>query len=177
MAVADVLGQVLGEVADAPGGVARSGEDALGVEPGAEPGDVQRLVVRADGVEGVVPGGQELAGRRVEVPAGWLVPDGQVRVVVHDPIGRGPPDLVVGRGDDLPQLGAGDGAADRDVDVRGEAFLGFDGGEVLEVVAEEAAQVLDEPVEQRGEVQRVAGGPLVVVAVGVGRGAVAVTLP
>ncbi len=31
------------------------------------------------------------------------------------------------------------------------------------MVAEEAAQVLDEPVEQRGEVQRVPRGPLVVV--------------
>ena len=44
----------------------------------AEPGDVQRLVVGADGVEGLVPGGQELAGGRVEVAAGGLVPDGQV---------------------------------------------------------------------------------------------------
>jgi hypothetical protein len=33
-AVAEVLGQVLGEVADAPAGVPRSGEYALGVEPG-----------------------------------------------------------------------------------------------------------------------------------------------
>jgi hypothetical protein len=50
--------------------------------------------------------------------------------------------------------------------------LGFDGGEVLEVVAEVAAQVLDEPVEQRREVQRVTRGPLVVVAGRVGGGAV-----
>jgi hypothetical protein len=65
---------------------------------------------------------------------------------------------VVGRGDDLPQVRAGDGAAERDVHVRGEPSLGFDCGEVLDVVAEVAAQVLDEPVEQRGEVDRVAGG-------------------
>jgi hypothetical protein len=39
--------------------------------------------------------------------------------------------------------------------VRGQAALGFDGGEVLHVVAEETAQVLDEPVQQRGEVDRV----------------------
>ena len=45
--------------------------------------------------------------------------------------------------------------------MRGKALLGFDGGEVLDVVAEEAAQVLDEPVEQRGEVPRIPGGPLV----------------
>jgi hypothetical protein len=79
---------------------------------------------------------------------------------------------VVGRGDDLTQVGAGDGAADGDVGVRGEAFLGFDGGEVLEVVAEVAAQVLDEPVEQGGEVQRVPRGPLVVVSLRVGGAAV-----
>jgi hypothetical protein len=55
---------------------------------------------------------------------------------------------VVGGGQDLAQLGAGQGAADGDVNMRGEAPLGFDGGEVLDVVAEEAAQVLSEPVEQ-----------------------------
>jgi hypothetical protein len=54
---------------------------------------------------------------------------------------------VVGRGDDLAEFGAGDGAADGDVDVRGEPSLRFDGGEVLDVVADESAQVLDEPVE------------------------------
>ena len=139
----------------------------------AEPGHVQRLVLVADGVEGLVPGGQDLAGGGVEVVAAGLVPDRQLAVVVLDLVGGWPPDLVVGGGEDLAQLGAGDGAADRDVDVRGEAALGFDGGEVLDVVAEEAAQVLDEPVEQRGEVQRVPGGPLVVVGGRVGRGAVA----
>ena len=50
--------------------------------------------------------------------------------------------------------------------VRGEPALGFDGGEILQVVADEAAQVLDEPVEQRGEVQRIAGGAGVVVGAG-----------
>ena len=52
--------------------------------------------------------------------------------------------------------------------MRGEPALGFDGGEVLQVIAGEAAQVLDEPVEQRGEVQRVPGGAGVVVGVRVG---------
>jgi hypothetical protein len=46
---------------------------------------------------------------------------------------------VVGRGQDAAQFGAGDGAADGEVDVRGEAPLWFDGGEVLNVVAEVAA--------------------------------------
>jgi len=45
------------------------------------------------------------------------------------------------------------------MDVRGEPPLGFDGGEVLDVIAGEPAQVLNEPVKQRGEVQRVPGGP------------------
>ena len=58
-----------------------------------------------------------------------------------------------------------------------EPSLRFDGGEVLDVVAEEPAQVLDKPVEQRGEVQRVAGGLLVVVAGRVGRGAVLADAP
>jgi tetratricopeptide (TPR) repeat protein len=51
VAVAEVLGQVLGEVADAPAGVAGSGEHALGVEPGTEPGHVPRFVLVSDGVE------------------------------------------------------------------------------------------------------------------------------
>ena len=75
---------------------------------------------------------------------------------------------MIGGGQDLAQLGAGDGAADRDVHVRGETALRLDGREVLEVIADEAAQVLDEPVEQRGEVQRIAGGPGVVVGAGIG---------
>ena len=67
----ELLGEVFGEVADAPGRVLGSGEDALGVELGPEPGDVQRLVARADGVQGLVEGGQELPGGRVEVAARW----------------------------------------------------------------------------------------------------------
>ena len=93
---------------------------------------------------------------------------GQLVAVVLDGAGVGPPDLVVGGGQDPAELGAGDGAAHGDVDVRGEPPLRFDGGEVLQVVAEVAAQVLDEPVEQRGEGQRVPGRPVVVVGAGVG---------
>jgi len=55
--------------------------------------------------------------------------------------------------------------------------LRFDGGEVLDVVAEEAAQVLDEPVEQRREVQRITGRLLVVVGRRVGGGAVLADAP
>jgi hypothetical protein len=135
VAVAEVLGQVLGEVADALAGVAGSGEDALGVEPGPEPGHVLRLVTVAYGVEGLVPGREDFTGVRVEVGAGVVVPDRQVPAVVGD-VCDGPPDLVVRGGDDLTELSAGDGAADGEVDVRGEAALWFDGGEVLQVIAD-----------------------------------------
>jgi len=56
--------------------------------------------------------------------------------------------------------------------VRGQPPLGFDGGEVLHVIAQDAAQVLGEPVEQRGEVQRIPRRLLVAVGGRVGRGAV-----
>ena len=64
VAVADLLGQVLGQVADAPVSVLGPGEHALGVEPDAEPGQVVGLV--AELVEGLVPGGRTspVAGSR-----------------------------------------------------------------------------------------------------------------
>ena len=163
VAVAHLLGEVLGQVADAPGRVRGPGEHALGVEPFPEPGHVPGQVIAADGIQGLIPGRQHLAGGRVDVPAHLVVPDGQLVAVAVLDRDVGPPDLVVGRGEDPAQLGPGDGAPQGDVDVRGEAALGFDGGEVLHVVAEVAAQVLDEPVEQRREGQRVPGGLVVVV--------------
>ena len=54
----------------------------------------------------------------------------------------------------------------------GETALGFDGGEVLHLCAEVAAKVLDEPVEQRRERQRIPRGPHIVVGGRIGRGAV-----
>jgi hypothetical protein len=66
---------------------------------------MQRLVVRADGVERLVPGGQEFAGGGVEVVAAGLMPDRQMRVVVLDLVSRWPPDLVIGGGEHLAQLG------------------------------------------------------------------------
>ena len=48
-------------------------------------------------------------------------------------------------------------------ELRCQPPLRLDGREVLDVVADEAAQILDEPVEQRRKVQRVAGRPGVVV--------------
>jgi hypothetical protein len=67
-----------------------------------------------------------------------LIPHWQLLALVFD-VCSGPPDLVVGRGDDLAQFGPGDGAADGEVDVRGEPALWFDGGEVLQVIAGEPA--------------------------------------
>jgi hypothetical protein len=161
VAVGDLLGQVLGQVADAPGGILRPGEHALGIEPSAETGHVVRLV--AELVKRLIPGRQDLPGGRVHIVAGMLIPHRYVIPVEFD-LGRvWPPDLMVGRGQDAPDLGAGDGAAHSDMDVRSEPFLRFDGGEVLHVVAEVAAQVLDEPVKQRGERQGVPSGPVILV--------------
>jgi hypothetical protein len=53
------------------------------------------------------------------------------------------------------------------VQVRGQAPLGLDGGEVLHVVARTPAQVLPEPVHQLGEVQSVERRAPIVVALGV----------
>ena len=133
---------------------------------------MERFAVLVEGVEGLVPGGEYFAGGGVEVVATGLVPDRQPTVVVFDLGGGWPPDLVVGRGEHLAQFGAGDRAPDRYMDMRGKAPLGFDGGEVLDVIPGYAAQVLNEPVEQGGEADGIAGGPLVVVGGRVGRGAV-----
>ena len=58
-----------------------------------------------------------------------------------------------------------------------ESALWFDGGEVLDVVADEAPQVLYEAVDQLGEVQRVPGRPPIVVAGRVDRSAVLLDPP
>ena len=50
VAVGHILGEVFGQVPDAAGRVLRPAEHALSVELRAEPRDVQRLVVVADGV-------------------------------------------------------------------------------------------------------------------------------
>jgi hypothetical protein len=55
------------------------------------------------------------------------------------------------------------------VEVGGAAFLGFDGAEVLHVPADTAPGVLPEPIQQRREVDRIAGGPPVVIAIWVYR--------
>lgn len=71
---------------------------------------------------------------------------------------------MVSGGQDLTQVRTRNGAAHSDVDVRREPSLRLDSAEILHVIAEVSAQVLNEPVEQCGEVQRVSCGALVVVA-------------
>jgi hypothetical protein len=103
--------------------------------------------VVADSSECLIPGRQDFTGGRIEVDRGVLVPGREVAAVEAHCLGGRPPHLVICRGEYPAQLGARDGAADRDVDVEGEPFLGFDSGEVLEVIAAVPAQVLDEPGE------------------------------
>jgi hypothetical protein len=52
------------------------------------------------------------------------VPDRQVLTLVDELVVGGPPDLVVGRGGDGAEFGAGDGSAEGGVEVRGAAFWG-----------------------------------------------------
>jgi hypothetical protein len=112
VASGDLLGQVLGEVADAASGVFTASEHALGVELRAEPGHMAGLILGPYRIESLAPGGQQLAGCRVHVPAHGLMPDGQLAAVAETDLCRGgPPHLVIGRGDDLPQIGTGDRSA------------------------------------------------------------------
>jgi hypothetical protein len=164
--MADRLGEVLGQVADVAAGFLGAAEDALDVHLCPEPDGVRgnREVGR---VGGLVPGGQGCAGVGVDERLGAVAPPRQPVAGVPDFVVGGPPHLVVGGGDDGAQLGAGDGAADGGVEVRGAAALGFNGAEVLDLPADAAAGVLPEPVDEPCEVDRVAGGAAVVVAVSV----------
>src|SRR5262249_14603731 len=85
-------------------------------------------------VERLIPGGQWLTGAGIMVRVGVVVPDGLGVVVgVDHGGGGGPPHLEVGGCDDLADNRSGDGAADGEVGVRGEAALRFDAAEVLDV--------------------------------------------
>ena len=175
VALVDGLGQVLREIPDAPVRVAAAGEHALDVELRPEPDDVRR--VRRAG---------RRRGRRAPPPRWAAVrrcpgrcrrrcrcPRSGARAsVVDDGVGVRPPHLVIRRRHDGAQDGAGDGASYGGVQVRGEAALGFDGGEVLHVEADRPAQVLPEPVDQLREMDRVPGRRPVVIGARVDRGAV-----
>src|SRR5579863_6523925 len=60
------------------------------------------------------------------------------------------------------------------MDMWSQPPLRFDSGEILDLPADEPAEILHEPVEQRSEMQRIAGGLAVVVPIRVGRCAIAV---
>src|SRR5436305_14080261 len=89
----------------------------------------------------------------------------------------GPPDLVIGGCGDGPQLSARDGAAQSGVEVWGASFLGFDGAEVLHVPPDTAAGVLPKPVHQGREVNGIASGPPIVIAIRGDRGPGAIGAP
>jgi hypothetical protein len=127
-------------------------------------------------VERFLPGRQQPAVRRIDVAAFLGRPAGEP-LGEHGHVVFGPPELVVGGGPDLAHDAAGDRAPDGRVQVRGQAALGLDGGEVLDVIARTAAQVLPEPVGQLGEVQSVERRPPVVVAVTVDGHALGVDPP
>ena len=165
--LADRFGQIFREVADVAAGFFGAAQDALDVHLRARSG--RRGRVRSGPRTAWSQVGQRRAGVGVGEGLGAGVPDRQPLVGVEELVMGGPPDLVVGRGGDRPQFGAGDGAADGGVEVRGAAFLGFDGAEVLHIPPDTAAGVLPEPIQQRREVDRVAGGPPVVIPVRVDR--------
>jgi hypothetical protein len=48
-----------------------------------------RLVIRTDRIEGLIPGGEDFAGRGVEIAAGGLVPDRQMIALEADGGGQG----------------------------------------------------------------------------------------
>jgi hypothetical protein len=62
-------------------------------------------------------------------------------------------------------------------EVRRASFLGFDGAEVLHVPAHTTAGVLPEPIQQRGEVNGIPGGPPVVIPIRINGGALGVHPP
>ncbi len=90
-------------------------------------------------------------GDRVDVRFRVRVPDRPAGVpVVEHSIHCGPPGGVVGGPGHGFDDASRDGATDGGVQVRREAALGLDGGEVLDLVPGAAAQVLPERSNSRG---------------------------
>ena len=152
--VGDGFGEVLGQVADGPVRVLGGGDDAGGVLLGAEPQHMHRpgVGVVGDLVERFGPGGQHLPGVGVAVPGPG--PD-RLAMDIDGPVKRRPPQGRVGRLDHLLEDGPGHDAADGQVQMRRQPGLRFDHGEVLHPEPAAPPEVLDEPVDQLREVQRV----------------------
>ena len=120
-------------------------------------------VVVPDAVESLLPGQERLPGDRVPVAGALLIPDGQVLPAVDHRVRVRPPHVDVRRRREFPNEGAGQGPADRVVRVRSSPPLRFDGGEVLHVIARDAAQVLMPPVQQLAHMQGIPCRPPVVI--------------
>src|SRR3954454_3457995 len=84
-------------------------------------------------------------------------------VAVDQLVMRRPPDLEIGRRSDLPQHPMRDGSPDGRVQVWRDPFLWFDGGEVLHIPADAAAQVLPPAILEPREVHRPPRRPPVVI--------------
>jgi hypothetical protein len=95
-----------------------------GVELRPESHDVNRLVVRADGIQSVLPGREQFAVS-IEVAAGGLVLEGEVLIVAAHDIGGRPPHLVVSGSSHPAQVGSGERTAKRDVGMRSEPRCGW----------------------------------------------------
>jgi hypothetical protein len=154
------FGQILGQVADVSPGLVGAAEDALGVDLSPEGHHVRRLL---DLFYHAVPLDKGLPGVRVYKGLVPGIPDRQVITAVDQLVMCWPPHLVVGRLGDLPDDFVRDRPAQGRVQVRGGAFLGFDGGEVLDVPPDDSPEVLTPPVDERGEVHGVACRPSVVI--------------
>jgi hypothetical protein len=125
---------------------------------------------------GLIPGLQDFASGGVEVAAGILVPHRQLVPGIPDFLGGGPPHLVIGGIQHLAQQRPRNAAPDRDMNMRGEPLLRLDPSKVLRLIAQHPPQILDEPVEQRGEVDRIPRRPHIVIGVRVDWDAVTLDL-
>ncbi len=164
------LRQIFGQVADQPSGVAAVRGHPVRADLHAEPDNVRGFFVVLDGVQRLIPRRQRPARVRVDV-AGLLVPDGQPAGAVERPVAGWPPDLVIRRRRDLAEQHPRDRPAHRRMQMRRQAALRFQAGEILDVVPHRPAQVLPETVHELGKVDRVAGRPPIVIRHRIHRGA------
>src|SRR2546423_1523223 len=102
-----------------PTGFLGTTQDALDVRLRAELNDVCRF---GEGLTGLFPSREWFSGVGVGEGLRSGVPDRHSLLVVDELVVGGPPDLVVGRGGDGPQLRAGDGPADSSVEMWRAAF-------------------------------------------------------
>lgn len=146
--LSDGFGEVFGEVADVSSGFFGAAQDSLDVYLFPEAHHVCGL---GQFLACLFPGGQRCAGVGVGERFGARVPNRQSVAGVAEMVVRWPPDLVVGRSGDRPQLGSRDGSPDGGMEVGCTPFLGFDSAEVLHVPAHTAAGVLQNRSTKAGK--------------------------